>query len=109
MNKRVKKLWIKALRSGKYKQGRGHLKSNEEGVSYYCCLGVLCELALKDGVLTDYEGNDSYPSPVVDDWADFEPKRDRLGPRRDSPRAVELNDVKKASFAQIADRIERYL
>lgn len=41
-----KDLWIKALRSGEYKQGRGTLKftlSNKE--PEYCCLGVLCEIA----------------------------------------------------------------
>lgn len=38
-------LWLKALRSGKYKQTRSDLK-NSEG---FCCLGVLCDLAAKDG------------------------------------------------------------
>jgi len=38
MNKRMKTKWIKALRSGRYKQGRGRLKT-EKGS--YCCLGVL--------------------------------------------------------------------
>jgi hypothetical protein len=31
--------WIKALRSGKYKQGRGRLYN--KGDNTYCCLGVL--------------------------------------------------------------------
>lgn len=34
--------WLASLRSGKYKQGHGYLKDNQDG---YCCLGVLCELA----------------------------------------------------------------
>ena len=32
--------WISALRSGKYKQARGQLKTSKG----YCCLGVLCDL-----------------------------------------------------------------
>lgn len=32
--------WIKALRSGDYKQGRGHLKTKDG----YCCIGVACEI-----------------------------------------------------------------
>lgn len=37
--------WIKALRSGKYKQGTGTLKQyNRKGQAEHCCLGVLCEL-----------------------------------------------------------------
>lgn len=33
--------WIAALRSGKYEQGHGVLKSGDK----FCCLGVACELA----------------------------------------------------------------
>lgn len=32
--------WISALRSGKYKQGKGTLRRGD----YYCCLGVACEV-----------------------------------------------------------------
>lgn len=34
------KKWIEALRSGKYKQGKGFLKYKNT----YCCLGVACEI-----------------------------------------------------------------
>jgi hypothetical protein len=44
MDDKLKKRWIKALRSGKYKQGSGRLQ--EDGK--FCCLGVLCELMPKD-------------------------------------------------------------
>jgi len=40
MNKNAE-AWVKALRSGKYKQGRGALRTGD----MYCCLGVACELA----------------------------------------------------------------
>jgi hypothetical protein len=33
--------WVKALRSGKYKQGKKLLRSIEDA---FCCLGVLCDL-----------------------------------------------------------------
>lgn len=46
------KKWIKALRSGKYKQGRGYLaRYNKKKELRYCPLGVLCDLAVKDGVI----------------------------------------------------------
>lgn len=32
--------WIDALRSGLYKQGRGHLQTKKG----YCCLGVACDI-----------------------------------------------------------------
>ena len=37
--------WIKALRSGKYKQTQGDLR-NFHG---YCCLGVYCDVQAKEG------------------------------------------------------------
>ena len=45
MNTEIKTKWLEALRSGKYQQGRGILRSvNNE----YCCLGVLCDLVAPD-------------------------------------------------------------
>ena len=45
MFKEVMKKWVKALRSGKFKQGTGTLKQfNSKGQAQHCCLGVLCEL-----------------------------------------------------------------
>ena len=45
MKKEIAKKWIKALRSGKYKQGKGYLKQfNSKNEPRHCCLGVLCEL-----------------------------------------------------------------
>lgn len=43
MKKSVKTAWIKALRSGKYKQGPGQLREGNN----FCCLGVLCDLYSK--------------------------------------------------------------
>lgn len=43
-DKKEIKLWIKALRSGKYKQTEGTL---ENGLGY-CCLGVACRLFTKN-------------------------------------------------------------
>ncbi len=37
MDKKLKAKWVKALMSGKYKQGEGCLRLGDE----YCCLGVL--------------------------------------------------------------------
>ena len=45
MRKEVAKKWVKALRSGKYKQGQMYLKQfYDNGKTEHCCLGVLCEL-----------------------------------------------------------------
>jgi hypothetical protein len=47
MNQEIKAEWVKALRSGEYEQTRGYLR-HDDG---YCCLGVLCDLAVKAGVI----------------------------------------------------------
>lgn len=45
MDPSVKLRWVRALRSGEYKQGQGFLRQTlNNGELLYCCLGVLCEL-----------------------------------------------------------------
>lgn len=41
MDAELKGKWVKALRSGKYKQGKGVLCDRGK----HCCLGVLCRVA----------------------------------------------------------------
>jgi hypothetical protein len=45
MKKDIAKLWAKALRSGKYKQGKFTLRNHDNS---FCCLGVLCDLYNKE-------------------------------------------------------------
>lgn len=45
MDKKLKAKWIKALKSGKYRQGTGRLYTKE--TRSYCCLGVLGKVAGK--------------------------------------------------------------
>src|SRR5688572_1809194 len=48
-NKEAIRLWVDALRSGDYVQGRGNLHLSSE--DSYCCLGVACDVALKNEVI----------------------------------------------------------
>lgn len=51
MKPEAKALWLDALRSGDYDQTKGWLAvPKEDGAVGYCCLGVLCEVAIKQGV-----------------------------------------------------------
>lgn len=36
--------WVRALESGKYKQGKLELHRVQGGKHFYCCLGVACEV-----------------------------------------------------------------
>lgn len=51
---RVKQLWLDALRSGEYSQAIGYLQTPEG----HCCLGVLCDVAVKEGVIPPLKVND---------------------------------------------------
>lgn len=74
MNEDVKKLWTDALDSGKYKQGQGNLRTDNE----YCCLGVLCELAAQRDICNRvrhddgnfvYDGKVGFLPASVMNWA----------------------------------------
>src|SRR6185437_10576766 len=55
--KEHRKLWIEALRSGKYKQGEQALHRVEDDTHKFCCLGVACEVAVKNGVEISVESD----------------------------------------------------
>jgi hypothetical protein len=76
MKQEVMRIWVDALRSGEYTQGRGCLKSTSGN---HCCLGVLCELYDKnneeklaklevEGMVFFNENSRLTPMKVVD-WA----------------------------------------
>lgn len=130
MNQRVKKAWLAALRSRKYKQAQGMLREvdyDKEGkVVGYCCLGVLCDVFAKtptgrkekakwkDG---SFLGEETYLPDKVREWAGL--------PGEDEERAYEaakgygketvqealitLNDSLGARFGRIANWIEKNL
>ena len=89
MDKKLKTKWVKALRSGKYKQGRlGLYNSESRG---YCCLGVLAS------VVSGKRGSNGVYNIGYDPY-------EKVGK---SPDLVSLNDDKKQSFSEIADWIEQ--
>jgi hypothetical protein len=45
MKAALKKKWVAALRSGKYKQGHGALRIKGAKKDAFCCLGVLADVA----------------------------------------------------------------
>jgi hypothetical protein len=47
MNPDIKQKWLDALRSGEYQQGEKVLRTAD---NKFCCLGVLTDIAIKEGV-----------------------------------------------------------
>ena len=132
MDQRVKQLWVDALRSGEYKQGRDALKINDGQGERYCCLGVLCDLYAKEypksefkpainlagnydisGALGFYatdgdsvEGfNSGIPPELVCKWANL-PSPNPSVDNVNGDCLTELNDI-GTPFATIADIIEK--
>lgn len=135
MNPDVRARWLAALRSGDYRQTRARLCVIEEDARpSHCCLGVLCELAVADGVITYRDDGPIHcvriraygtpglesllPDPVVR-WAGLELRdplvtvtdvdvlEDTNGPGNQRSLAT-LNDH-GLSFAVIADLVEEQL
>lgn len=90
MNPEIKAKWVTALTDGSYTQGEGYLRidapdeATGENLTTFCCLGVLCDLAIKDGLdikverdrvdngetfHTLYDENDAFLPKSVRDWA----------------------------------------
>jgi len=117
VKKELKQKWIKMLRSGRYKQGRGHLaKQKTENSDWrFCCLGVLCEAAgTKAKFITDdktrYQDDFKVARYGDSDATLNENLRRKYGITLDeTEKLMELNDNEKWSFKRIATWIEKNL
>lgn len=105
MNPKAKAQWIAKLRSGEYTQGTGSLRDSG---NKYCCLGVLCEVAVEDGLIPEgtliengeYYGYDEHASFLPTSVASVY----NVG---ETHELIRLNDQEKWSFEKIADYIEK--
>ena len=98
--------WIKALRSGFYKQTTCYLQVNDS----YCCLGVACDVYEKE------TGNRLIPGGIGENLEDHPEVKDWLGLNTNEGHfrlengglscLVDLNDVDQLTFEEIADIIE---
>ena len=108
MKKQWKQKWIEALRSGRYHQGQGYLRSvfqdpdgnrGDPALDKYCCLGVLCDLVDPSG----WDAGGSYYNKS------YMPPRDILvevGLRgEEASKLAEAND-RWSTFGEIATLID---
>jgi len=111
MNKKVKKKWLKALRSGEYKQTKNLLKNKDK----YCCLGVLCDIhsienngkwELNDDGEYIYLGRFGQLPEEVMKWASLNTNDVKYKGKKESLMMANDNGY---SFKQIANIIESQL
>jgi hypothetical protein len=109
MNKEIKKLWVDALNSGEYEQGKKKLRNKDK----FCCLGVLCNLHAQAhpeiAALQQYEDaymeEQSYLPNSVMIWAELKENN----PCIKSVYLSQLNDEENLNFNQIAFLIDENL
>jgi hypothetical protein len=109
------KKWVEALRSRKFKQTYYKLSDGEK----YCCLGVLCELAVEDGIIKKrfqdeevvyYGKGKNYVEALlpnlVQKWAGLSTSDGDFKISGRDKSLTFLNDLDKKSFSEIATVIE---
>jgi hypothetical protein len=127
MDAQLKAKWVEALRSDEFKQGSGQLHDRKE--NSYCCLGLLCRVMGADfgpAAEADEEAFSEYDyvpvigGKVLSSGEDEELKSsvcEDLG-IPDQFELIAMNDghsgagrpaVRKHTFAEIADHIEKNL
>lgn len=117
MNKKVKKMWVDRLKElPPERQGKAHLYQTD--TDQMCCLGVLCEIAVEQGVIApgkpdfrsyylEYGLSNNFeflPIEVIK-WAGLNLQDPQIGKYT----ATQYNDNEGKSFVQIANLINRYL
>lgn len=99
-----RKLWVKELRSGRIKQGRGQLEKRDGSM---CCLGVLSKLSgaerNTDNSLITYDNNRFAASQTAREWVGL--SNDVGGYDRNIKSLAADNDDGMI-FAELADIIE---
>lgn len=113
MNPELKARWTARLRSGDYLQGKGALRKRGEEQDFFCCLGVLCEIAAEDGKVVrseqpkfvgshySYDEEGGLLPLELELWSGINP-----GARQE---LMDMNDRKGKTFPEIADWIDKSL
>jgi hypothetical protein len=123
VNKDRVRLFVAALRSGEYEQGRGALqRALPFGEQRFCCLGVACEVAIREGVpvtvtsmmgdghkgYIQYDNTGSWLPASVQGWYGFDASQPYvLDDAGEWVGVIELNDGLCKKFPYIADAFER--
>jgi hypothetical protein len=104
MDAELKRKWVEALRSGKYRQGQRNLKTPDGA---YCCMGVCLDAVCTgawDGGMYMEDGGRIHGGYLNPDFCG------RVGlPRAEVFVLARMNDEEGKTFAQIADHIEANL
>lgn len=127
MNSDVRRKWVTALKSGKYVKCTSRMHAIVKGTHQFCVMGVLCDLAEKEGITRithTVDLGDGMQSVAYDDHFTMLPRKvmEWAGLNKQVPTIVvraddgeeerislaQLNDALMLSFNEIADLIDTY-
>ena len=128
MKKEVADIWVKALTSKKYKQGKEFLcRVENNGDKSFCCLGVLTDLYQQDRAkkkkkklsvdfdkdigqsVIAFDGVSELLSPSVMQWAGMKHSDGtHCDEHEDCYNLAEMNDLDCLSFIKIANHIKKH-
>lgn len=110
-------LWVEALESDEFQQGKHVLHRQTPDGDKYCCLGVACAVALRNGLAGEvkvehcgsdvfYDGGKVRLPPTIMDWFGL-PQTDPIltSSLGSKIRASEINDRLNLPFREIAQII----
>lgn len=100
MNKKLKKEWVKALRSGDFKQGTNKLRDLNNN---YCCIGVLCKVA---NIKARKSENGYRFDGLIATLSQHFSRQLKLSIHHQN-RLIYMNDSENKTFEQIANWIEK--
>jgi hypothetical protein len=103
---KARRMWVRALRSGKYGWGKEELHPKD---GKFCCLGVLCEVAIKQGIISSYRHHLGILPEKVQNWIGLgSDVGDMAIYIKDEDSLAGINDsAKRNPFTKIANLIEK--
>jgi hypothetical protein len=127
MNPDVRRKWVTALKSGKYVKCTSRMHAVVNGTHQFCALGVLCDIAEKEGITRithTVDLGDGMHSVAYDDhftmlprkvmaWAGLDKQMPTILFRDDDGdqqiiSVAQMNDALMLSFNEIAELIDAY-
>jgi hypothetical protein len=128
MKKEIADIWVEALISKKYKQGKTVLcRVENNGDKNFCCLGVLTDLYQQDRAkkkkkklsvdveenvdesVISFDGESGLLSPSVMKWAGIKkPDGTHCDEYEYCYNLAEMNDIECLSFIKIANHIKKH-
>jgi hypothetical protein len=107
----LQEAWLQTLESGEYKQGYSMLRTEYNDNQLFCCMGVMCDLGVKRGIIFSYDPHEGYPPDKIVAAFRLIDSHSENSPFDESQGTIELsalNDGEELDFVQIAAEVRQH-